>query len=81
MSNSNDYSPGDPLPVELVPRPDNRLLLAVIVVLGTALLVGMVSTTLGMLYDKTIPDVMAVTIGTVAGSLGTLLVRSSGPGS
>lgn len=65
----------EPVPVELVPRPDNRMLLATIAVLGAVLLVGVVGVILGMLYDKTVPDVLAVTIGTVAGSLGTLLVR------
>lgn len=66
----------EPLPVELVPRTDNRLLLSTIAVLGAALLTGMVGTILLALSSLPVPDVLAVTIGAVSGSLGTLLVRA-----
>lgn len=66
-----------PLPVELVPRPDNRLLLATIAVLGSALLVGLIGVILLALNDVEVPEVLGVTVGTVAGSLGTLLVRTN----
>lgn len=79
----SDYTPehlatDEPLAVELVEQTDHRLLLLTIAVLGSALLTGMVGTILLALQEKDVPEVLAVTIGAVSGSLGTLLVRSAG---